>query len=413
MHGSKLAGPLLAGALLALPAAGQQPVTLPATDRPLSLATRTLFTLGELDGADHESFAMVTDVAFDADGNVYVLDSQAYRVSVFDAGGRFLRSIGRQGGGPGEFTFPSGIALLPDGSLVVNDGGRASLQIFDSRGAFVRSIAIDDDLGRALGRLRASQSGSVLTETARFRTPGRAATGDRLSLPPRSITALMLDSVARGTRLFNAPPRELSVSTQNTANGGGTRFSMALSAFLPELLWTPFAEAGVAVSNSAAWRVVIADGQGRPTRYLERAIEPRKVTGADRKRWLERRSETGGGTAMIMTASRSGSAPRSAPPPPAVMRVDAGEIDEQDVNWGDVVPVIAALGTDSFGRLWVQRAGRDLGAGPIDVIDSDLRYLGTLAPQEMPRAFGPDGRVAYIVRDDLDVQRVVVKQIIR
>ena len=413
MSASNLAGALLAGALLALPAAAQQQVTLPAADRPLSLAMRTLFTLGELDGEDHENFAMVTDVAFDAGGNVYVLDSQAFRVSVFDADGRFLRSIGRQGGGPGEFTYPSGIALLPDGNLVVNDGGRASLQIFDPRGAFVRSIAVDEDLGRALGRLRASPAGSVLTETARFRTPGRAATNGRLSMPPRSITALALDSVARGTRLFNAAPRELSVSTQNTANGGSTRFSTALSAFLPELLWTPFAQGGVAVSNSAAYRVVIADGQGRPTRYLERAIEPREVTAADRKRWLERRSEGGGGTAMIMTSSGSGNAPRGTLPPPAVMRMDVGSIDEQDVNWGDVVPVITALGTDSFGRLWVQRVGRDLGDGPIDVIDTGLRYLGTLAPQEMPRAFGPDGRVAYIVRDDLDVQRVVVKQIIR
>jgi predicted nucleotidyltransferase len=50
---------------------------------------------------------------------------------------------------------------------------------------------------------------------------------------------------------------------------------------------------------------------------------------------------------------------------------------------------------------------------PIDLVDPANRYLGTLARQEMPRAFGPGGRLAYLEKDDLDVQHVVVKQLLR
>lgn len=39
-------------------------------------------------------------------------------------------------------------------------------------------------------------------------------------------------------------------------------------------------------------------------------------------------------------------------------------------------------------------------------------YVGTLdASVGLPDAFGPDGRVAYLVRDELDVPRVAVKQL--
>jgi hypothetical protein len=48
--------------------------------------------------------------------------------------------------------------------------------------------------------------------------------------------------------------------------------------------------------------------------------------------------------------------------------------------------------------------------GPIDVISPDLRYLGTLPPQELPDAFGPGGRAAYVVEDEVGVSRVVVRE---
>ena len=65
-------------------------------------------------------------------------------------------------------------------------------------------------------------------------------------------------------------------------------------------------------------------------------------------------------------------------------------------------------------RIWVQRRGDEPGSpGPIDVLTSDGRYVGTFAAETtgMPDAFGPNGMAAFIEFDEFDVARVVVRRL--
>ncbi len=62
-------------------------------------------------------FGSVAGVVAGPDGTTYVLDSQLSQVAVFAADGRFLRTVGREGDGPGEARRPGGLVLLPDGAL--------------------------------------------------------------------------------------------------------------------------------------------------------------------------------------------------------------------------------------------------------------------------------------------------------
>jgi len=412
---------LAAAFAAATPLGAQQRVSLPARDRALTLNTRTLFQVGKLEGEEYENFAGVTDVAFDHTGNLYVLDATAYRVVVFDARGRYFRTIGRQGDGPGEFGFPSAIALLPGGELVVNDAAKSNLQIFGPDGTFLRTVVVAEELGRAAGRMRTSPKGGLITETFQLQRLVSQADGGapppRMQVPARAVTRLTIGDRASGQRLFNAPPRNLQLATPKSA-AGGVHVSMSITAFEPALLWSPTPDGGVAALNAAPYRITLIDAQGRPTRVLERAIQPRKATKADRKRFLENQKQgmaggMGGGVAMIAFAARDPQAAGGHAAGPTNLRVSSVDIKESDVTWNDVIPVISGLGTDSFGRLWVQRSGPDLGDGPIDIIDANTSYLGTLAKQQLPRAFGPGGRLAYVIKDDLDVQRVVVKQLLR
>jgi len=81
-------------------------------------------------------FFRVGGRALDPDGNLYVVDSNANRISVFDAGGNWVRDIGRAGEGPGEFQFPNGIEHV--GGLVrVPDMRRRGTHIFRADGEFV------------------------------------------------------------------------------------------------------------------------------------------------------------------------------------------------------------------------------------------------------------------------------------
>jgi tripartite motif-containing protein 71 len=80
------------------------------------------------------------DVAFDADGNIYVADTGNTRVQAFAPDRTFLRAWGSKGTGDGQFLTPSGIAVGPDGTVYVSDEGRSDIQRFDAEGRFLGTI---------------------------------------------------------------------------------------------------------------------------------------------------------------------------------------------------------------------------------------------------------------------------------
>lgn len=84
------------------------------------------------------------------DQTLWVADACNHRIVHFDRQGRFLGAFGRQGDGPGELQFPYGIAELSDGTLVVCEYGNNRVQRFDRRG---RSLGIWGSAGREPGQL--------------------------------------------------------------------------------------------------------------------------------------------------------------------------------------------------------------------------------------------------------------------
>lgn len=81
-------------------------------------------------------------IASDQRRNIYVLDSKNFRVQVFDNDRKFLRSLGRQGQGPGEFGRPECIDLDDAGNIYIGDPGNGRIEVFDPSGMRLRSIRI-------------------------------------------------------------------------------------------------------------------------------------------------------------------------------------------------------------------------------------------------------------------------------
>lgn len=79
----------------------------------------------------------------------------------------------------------------------------------------------------------------------------------------------------------------------------------------------------------------------------------------------------------------------------------------------DEVPVVLDLRTTWEGRIWVRRRAESLvDDGPIDVLTTDGRYLGSYpGDTAMPAAFGPGGLLAFVERHGLGVNTVVVKRV--
>lgn len=76
-----------------------------------------------------------TGLAWDAEAALlYVADTGAHQIKVFDVTGRLVRTIGHRGERPGEFNFPTHLAL-GDGKLVVADTMNARVQVLSLDGS--------------------------------------------------------------------------------------------------------------------------------------------------------------------------------------------------------------------------------------------------------------------------------------
>lgn len=80
------------------------------------------------------------DVAFDADGNIYVAEAGAQRVQVFDPDRRLLTSWGESGRENGQFIKPIGLAVDSQGNVYVLDHDRQDIQKFTSSGEWLATF---------------------------------------------------------------------------------------------------------------------------------------------------------------------------------------------------------------------------------------------------------------------------------
>jgi len=93
-------------------------------------------------GGAGDQFVRPSDVAFDAEGNVFVADGHGTnaRIAKFDRNGRFVLSWGTRGVDPGQFNTPHSIATDAQGNVYVADSGNKRIQVFDGRGTFKSQI---------------------------------------------------------------------------------------------------------------------------------------------------------------------------------------------------------------------------------------------------------------------------------
>lgn len=91
------------------------------------------------------------DVAFGADGTIYVLDTGNQRVQMFTPDRALVRGWGSKGDEPGQFLAPGGIAIGPDGSIYISDEARQDVQKFDATGQFLTTIG---ETGVGAGQLQ-------------------------------------------------------------------------------------------------------------------------------------------------------------------------------------------------------------------------------------------------------------------
>lgn len=91
-------------------------------------------------GTGPGEFNYPLDVAVDRVGNLYILDAMNARVQVLDLGGKFLRQFGERGTAPGSFQMAKSIAVSPSGHVYVTDGQAHHFVIFDAEGRYLLTV---------------------------------------------------------------------------------------------------------------------------------------------------------------------------------------------------------------------------------------------------------------------------------
>ena len=403
----------------------QRVVQLTGEDRHLDADFEEVFRIGVLDGEPWEMFGAVREVAFDAQGRLYILDGlggfggQGVRVLVFDAGGTFIREFGESGNGPGEFRMALDMAVMRDGTTVVGDIGHRAFQLFDDSGTFLRMVRMVDS-GTAMAGPDPIQAdprgGGVYTAPAALNL-GPAGGFARPETRPVMRLALGGEVVEADTvvEAWQPPPPEVDEPDLPDIQVGGRTVDIAAfvaqsagpAQFEPALLMGVLPDGGTVHSDSSAYALKLTPPDaGEVVRIITRPLHPEPVTPEIEEvmtqRLEEQREELGVGQQKFIEIRGPGGTSQTM------------SYERPEPSFYPEIPVVADLAATWEGSIWVRREREELdGGGPIDVLTTDGEYLGTFpeGTTDMPDAFGPDGLVAFIELDDLDVARVVVRRL--
>ncbi len=94
--------------------------------------------------ADEPQFEQPMDMVIDREGReAYISDQGAAKIFVYDMDGKRVREFGERGLGEGTFQLVSGVALDRDGNVYVSDIGRRKIIKFDSKGIYKKEVSVD------------------------------------------------------------------------------------------------------------------------------------------------------------------------------------------------------------------------------------------------------------------------------
>lgn len=396
----------LAWLAAAAPAVGQEVVELPAEDRWLEPDIEELYRVGTaVTGEEWEQFGQLAEVAFDAAGNLHVFDRQSQRIFVVGLDGELIRELGRPGEGPGEFATSGAMAVFADGRVVVVDLSRRGYHIFAADGEFERWVRVAQPPAIVRTSRVVAQPGvdavigvptlaTGMTMTGRaFDEPVRLDTSHAFERTTLSGDESQTDTIAEAW----LPPIDTEGLDRKDLRNYGPLPTRLLPEFTPELHWGVLPDGRVAFSDSSTYKVKVARVGSGVVRIMTRPFAPEPVTArairAEKDRRLRRLEESARPGTNLQARRR--------------------EIEELDFH--TELSVIRGLGTTWGGEIWVLRRGDGPhDDGPIDVLAPEGRYLGSFRAGEvaLPDAFGPDGLVAYVERNELGVQTVVVRRVV-
>ena len=225
--------------------------------------------------------AMPADIFFDSpsticcdpEGNIYVADSGANNVKKFDAQGMFLKTIGREGQGPGELGGLYYSTFAKD-RLILWDSGNRRLTAFTPDGEFITSAGIPYEQG-SVRKLRGFPTGEVAVEMEKNyrREPDKpqVCTIDLYSPDLKRVRNIYKRSLWRKKYVRT---KEFGIST-------------LYFPYATDIRWDVTPDGRIVVGFSENYELEIYDLSGKKINTIEHTHKPVKVTEQDKKDYFE------------------------------------------------------------------------------------------------------------------------------
>jgi len=328
--------------------------------------------IGTLEGDGPDLFGEVSALEVDAEGRIYVLEGQALELRVFDRAGRHVRTIGRKGGGPGEFASPIGMAWGPGGHLWIPDPQNTRISVLDTAGNLVRSHRM------AGGWVINPWPGGFDTRGGFYNfVPAPSPDGFAIKIVRFDTALTALDTLT--------PPRWTGPENffEFVSPDGSSRMQTSVP-FTPGLDWALTPDGDFWFVLTGPYELYRVSGKGDTARKVSKPFAEVPVSGEDVDSAL----------AGLEWFTRQG-----------------GKVDRSRIP--GVKPAVRSLLVADDGHIWIEpnTADRSDRGRLYEVFDPDGRYLGPLrlpfALAEYPPPVIRGALLVGVTRDELDVPYVV------
>jgi hypothetical protein len=352
------------------------PLLLLAQSPGIALDPPSRVRIGSADGEEVTLFNRISGAVRLSSGEIVVANQGSNELRWFSPTGAWLRTVGREGSGPGEFRGLRRLLLLPGDSLLAEDGLLVRMTLYDARGTLVRSWQI-------------SPAGSGITPPPIGRLADGsfvAVTERELSPPPghtqyRAILLRYRDGVVRDTLVTTAGGEAFSVPCGTATSPGicgmGVPYGLRTQAAI--------ADGRVFIGNGERYellRITLPSGR---VDTLRRSVPEVPLDAARRAYFVDSIVEGLPPARQALVRDRFAGAP---------MR--------------RAMPFFDALLGDDRGRLWLARPQvRAAAMRTWDVLDADGALIGsTQFPSGLRITHIANGHVVGVLRDADGVEYV-------